>query len=167
MTPSSGLFLSGVMMMLARAFTIGVVAGLRTLIAPAVISRTTTHGSGGGVVGVLGHPVTSVALGLLASGELLGDKSSQAPSREIPSAFIARIVSGALSGSALCARRRQAIPDMVLGALAGAGGAVVGTLGGAALRQRLANAFGRDWPAALLEDVVAVSAAALIAGKRA
>ncbi len=45
---------------------------------------------------------------------------------------------------------------MWLGVLAGAVGAVIGTLGGAAIRGRLAVAFGKDLPAALLEDVVAI-----------
>ena len=39
---------------------------------------------------------------------------------------------------------------------------MVGTLGGADLRGRLAKAFGKDLPAGLLEDVVAVGGAALI-----
>ncbi|MBW8860119.1 MAG: DUF4126 domain-containing protein, partial [Caulobacter sp.] len=40
--------------------------------------------------------------------------------------------------------------------------AVVGTLGGADVRGRLAKAFGRDLPAGLLEDVVAIGGAALV-----
>jgi uncharacterized membrane protein len=41
---------------------------------------------------------------------------------------------------------------MILGAV----GSVAGTLGGAAMRAKLAAAFGRDFPAALLEDVMAI-----------
>ena len=41
-------------------------------------------------------------------------------------------------------------------------GAVIGTLGGAEARARLARAFGRDMPAALIEDVVAIVGAFLI-----
>jgi len=41
-------------------------------------------------------------------------------------------------------------------------GAVLGTLGGAAARERLAARRGKDWPAALAEDVVAVGGAFLI-----
>jgi uncharacterized membrane protein len=36
---------------------------------------------------------------------------------------------------------------------------VAGTLGGAAVRGKLAAAFGRDLPAALLEDVAAIAIA--------
>jgi uncharacterized membrane protein len=39
---------------------------------------------------------------------------------------------------------------------------VIGTLGGRAARGRLAAAFGRDRPAALFEDAVAIGLAAVI-----
>ena len=45
---------------------------------------------------------------------------------------------------------------------AGVVGAVIGTYGGAAVRARLATSFGRDLPAALIEDVAAVGGALLI-----
>ena len=51
-----------------------------------------------------------------------------------------------------------------LGLVAGAAGAAVGTFGGAAARARLAASFGRDRPAALIEDGVAVLGAFLVAG---
>ncbi|MGG6293681.1 hypothetical protein ACQ4M4_04590 [Leptolyngbya sp. AN02str] len=43
-------------------------------------------------------------------------------------------------------------------------GAVIGTLGGAAVRSRLATAFDRDLPAALVENVVAIGEAILVVG---
>jgi uncharacterized membrane protein len=43
-------------------------------------------------------------------------------------------------------------------------GAVLSTFGGAAGRARLARAFGRDLPAALIEDVIAIVGAVLIVG---
>jgi uncharacterized membrane protein len=46
--------------------------------------------------------------------------------------------------------------------IAGAIGAVIGTLGGADIRGRLAKAFGKDLPAALLEDLIAVGGALAI-----
>jgi uncharacterized membrane protein len=49
-----------------------------------------------------------------------------------------------------------------VGLVCGAIGAVMGTLGGAATRGALAKAFGRDTPAALLEDLVAIVGAYLI-----
>lgn len=51
---------------------------------------------------------------------------------------------------------------LVAGVLAGIVGAVIGTLGGRAARARMAAAFGRDRPAALIEDAVAILGALLI-----
>lgn len=51
---------------------------------------------------------------------------------------------------------------LVGGGVLGAVGAVIGTLGGAAVRARLAAIFGRDLPAAVIEDLVAVIGAAAI-----
>jgi uncharacterized membrane protein len=59
---------------------------------------------------------------------------------------------GAVCGAALTA----GTGSMLLGAIVGIAGAVAGTLGGRALRARLAAAFGRDRPAALLENAVAI-----------
>jgi uncharacterized membrane protein len=53
-----------------------------------------------------------------------------------------------------------ALAGLVLGLV----GAVLGTLGGAAARGLLAARFGRDLPAALIEDFVAVGGAALVLG---
>jgi uncharacterized membrane protein len=48
------------------------------------------------------------------------------------------------------------------GLIAGILGAVIGTVGGYAFRARLASAFGKDRPAALIEDAIAIGGAFLI-----
>jgi uncharacterized membrane protein len=50
----------------------------------------------------------------------------------------------------------------VAGAVAGVVGAVIGTLGGRAVRARLAAALGSDRPAAVIEDLIAIGGAFLI-----
>lgn len=65
---------------------------------------------------------------------------------------------GAVCGAALTA----GAGSMLLGAIVGIAGAVAGTLGGHALRARMAAGFGRDRPAALLEDVIAIGAACAV-----
>jgi len=50
----------------------------------------------------------------------------------------------------------------VTGLLLGVIGAVLGTLGGAAMRANLARAFVNDHPAALVEDAIAIVLAAAI-----
>jgi len=49
---------------------------------------------------------------------------------------------------------------MIIGLVAGIVGAVAGTFGGAKARSLLARTFGRDLPAALIEDAVALGIAA-------
>ena len=106
----------------------------------------------------LGYSWTPWILTLIALGELVGDQLPSTPSRTVPLQFSARIVTGALSGAAL----GVAGGSLLIGAIAGAIGAVIGTLGGSAARARLAAAFGRDRPAAFIEDAVAILGAVLI-----
>ncbi|WP_406858125.1 DUF4126 domain-containing protein [Alsobacter sp. KACC 23698] len=151
------------MTMLICAFAMGVVAGLRTMTAPAAVSWAARLGAlpvGDTGLAVLGYAWTPWILTLLALGEYVADQWPSTPSRTVPVQFAGRVLSGAFCGAAIGA----ASASMAAGAAAGAVGAVVGTLGGRAARGRLASAFGRDRPAAFIEDGVAVGAAALIVG---
>jgi uncharacterized membrane protein len=99
---------------------------------------------------------------VLAIGELINDKLPKTPSRKAPPGFIARIVTGALSGGAVGAASQSAIGGLVAGAI----GAVAGTLGGYEFRSRLVRAIGgKDLPIALLEDAIAVGGAFLIVSR--
>jgi uncharacterized membrane protein len=140
------------------ALLIGVVAGLRTMTAPAAISWATHLGwlhLQDTWLAFLGFAYTPYVLTVLALGELIADKLPSTPSRKIPMQFGARIAMGALCGAAIGASSSM----LVGGLIAGVVGAILGTLGGAELRGRLAKAVGKDFPAALLEDVVAVGGA--------
>jgi uncharacterized membrane protein len=103
----------------------------------------------------MGFRFTPIILTVFAVGELLADKLPKTPSRKAPSGFIARIVTGALSGATVGAAGHSLAAGLILGVI----GAVAGTFGGAAARAKLAAAFGRDLPAALLEDVVGIAIA--------
>jgi len=140
------------------AVVIGVVAGLRSLLAPAVVAWAIRLGAldvGGTWLAHLGRTWVVWVLTAFAIGELIADQLPTLPRRTLPAPFAARIASGALSGAAIGADRGR----WVAGAVAGALGAVLGTLGGHAARARLAAAFGRDRPAALLEDAIAIAGA--------
>ena len=89
-----------------------------------------------------------LVLSVLALGEFVTDQLPTTPSRKVPAQFGGRVVSGAFCGAALGALAGS----WPLGLVAGVVGAVAGTLGGAALRARMAAAFGSDRPAALTED---------------
>jgi uncharacterized membrane protein len=144
------------------ALLFGVVAGLRAMTAPAVVSWGVHLGwfdLRGSWLSFLGHGWVRWILTALAVAELVSDQLPATPSRTVPVQFGARIVMGGLSGAAVGA----AAGLTLAGALAGAVGAVIGTLGGRAVRARLAGAFHNDRPAALIEDAVAIGGAILIA----
>jgi uncharacterized membrane protein len=143
------------------ALLIGVVAGLRTMTAPAAISWAAHLGwlhLTGSWLAFLGYAWTPWILTLLALGELVTDQLPSTPSRTVPVQFAARIVTGAVSGAAIGA----SAGSLILGAVAGIAGALIGTFGGRAARAKLAAVFGKDPPAAVIEDAVAIAAAFVI-----
>jgi uncharacterized membrane protein len=149
------------MMILLMALLIGVVGGLRTFTAPAAVSWAAHLGwlpVGGTFLAFMGYAWTPWILTVLALVELVIDQLPSAPSRKAPGGFGARIVSGALSGAVIAAP----VGWLVVGGIAGIVGAVIGTLAGYAARAKLATAFGKDMPAAFIEDAVAILAAVVI-----
>jgi uncharacterized membrane protein len=146
---------------LILAFLIGVIGGLRAMTAPAAVSWAARLGwlhLENTWLAFLGFAATPYVFSILALGELITDQLPSTPSRKVPIQFGTRIFVGALCGAALGA------PGDALhgGLLAGVLGAIAGTLGGAEFRSRLAKAFGKDLPAALIEDAIAIGGAFLI-----
>lgn len=145
------------------AFLIGVIAGLRTMTAPAVVALAAWLGwlpLAETWASFMATPWAIAALTLLALAELVADQLPSTPSRKVPVQFGARLASGAFAGAVLGA----AAGASVVGLVAGVIGAFAGTHGGAAGRARLARHFGRDRPAALTEDAVAILGGLLIVG---
>src|SRR5262249_33783669 len=137
------------------ALLIGVLAGLRSLTPPAVVSWAARLGwlhLENTRLAFLGATVTPYILTVLALGGLIADQLPKTPSGKTAGPFFARIVTGALCGAAVGATDQKLFVGLVLGALGG----VAGTLGGYEVRTRLARAIGRDLPIALLEDVVTI-----------
>lgn len=143
------------------AFLLGVIAGLRTMTAPAAVAWAVYFGRldlSGTWLAFFGNVWVRWILTAFALAELVTDQLPSTPSRTVPVQFGARLVTGALSGAAIGA----AGGSWVGGLLAGVAGAVVGTLGGRRFRAKLADAFGSDRPAAFVEDAVAIGGALLI-----
>lgn len=142
-------------LILLLALLIGVVAGLRSLTAPAVVAWGAYLGwidLHGTWASWIGNIIWVIVFTVLAVGELVNDKLPKTPARTAPPIFAARIITGGLAGAVL-----GAWPHWTFSALgAGVIGAVLGTLGGYQTRKRLAAVAGRDLPIALLEDAVAV-----------
>ena len=143
------------------ALLIGIIAGLRTMTAPAAVAWATYLGRldlSGTWLAFFGNVWARWILTALALVELVVDQLPSTASRTVPVQFGARILTGALSGAAVGASGGSWVGGLVAGVV----GAVIGTLGGHAFRARLAAAFGSDRPAAFIEDAVAVGGALLI-----
>ncbi|MBN9236723.1 MULTISPECIES: membrane protein [Phyllobacteriaceae] len=148
-------------MLYLLALLIGVVAGLRAMMAPAAVAWGAHLGwlpVAGTWASFMGHWIAVALFSILALVELVTDQLPSTPSRKVPQQFGARLVTGALSGAVIGATGGATIGGLIAGAI----GAAIGTYGGAEARARLAAALGRDLPAALIEDVVAIVAALLI-----
>ncbi|ACS59782.1 conserved hypothetical protein (plasmid) [Rhizobium leguminosarum bv. trifolii WSM1325] len=150
-------------MFLLLALLIGVIAGLRTMTAPAAVAWGAALGwfdVSQTPLAFMGYQWTPWIFTLLAIVELIADQLPTTPSRKVPMQFGARIVSGALAGATIGAASSLLFGGLIAGVI----GAVIGTYGGATVRGRLAASFGKDLPAALIEDAVAVIGAVLIVG---
>lgn len=145
------------------AFLIGVVAGLRSLAAPAVTSwsahldwlkldRTPLR--------FMGSPVTVGIFTLLACAELVADQLPSTPARTQPPGLIVRFLTGGLSGATVAISGRQ---SLALGAVLGAIGGIAGAFVGYQLRTRLVKALKvPDFVIAVLEDAVAIGGGLLL-----
>jgi uncharacterized membrane protein len=128
------------------------------MLAPAIVSwfaRENLLAIGSTYLALMSYTITAISFTLLAVFELIVDKLPKTPSRKQPLSFAVRILTGSLVGATVAASADK----IVLGIVCGALGAVVGTLGGAAARAKLAVVFGRDYRAAVLEDLVGIGIA--------
>jgi uncharacterized membrane protein len=147
------------------AILIGVVAGLRALTAPAVVSWAASSYIGWIPVEDkwswwVGHPITVAVLTVFAVVELVTDQLPKTPSRKTTSQFLVRLITGAFAGAVLGSGWHHTFAALGAGII----GAVIGTLCGYEFRKRLVAATGgRDFPIAVLEDVIAIGGGFLIA----
>ncbi|MBZ9859031.1 DUF4126 domain-containing protein [Mesorhizobium sp. CA12] len=148
-------------MLYILALLIGVIAGLRAMTAPAAVAWGSYLGwlpVTGTWASFMGHWIAVGIFTILAIVELIADQLPSTPSRKVPPQFGTRIVVGAFCGAVIGATAGATIGGLVAGAI----GAVIGTLGGAEVRGRLSVAFGKDPPAAFIEDAVAIIGGLLI-----
>jgi uncharacterized membrane protein len=144
-------------MALILAFAIGIIAGLRSVTAPAAVAWAARLGW----IQLQGSPLSfmssawAVALfSLGALAEFVVDQLPQTPARTAPGPLVARIVTGGLSGSCLAVAGGQ---SLLVGALLGAVGGVVGAFLGYQARTRLVSGLQvPDRVVAIPEDLVAV-----------
>src|SRR6202051_3871088 len=97
-------------LVLLLAFLIGVVSGLRSLTAPAIVAWAANRGWSQlnyAPLHFLGSTAAVAVFTLFAVVELVADQLPLAPSRTAPPGLIARIVLGALWGEALAVSGAQ------------------------------------------------------------
>lgn len=140
------------------ALLIGVVCGLRSMTAPALVcwgTHLNLLDLSGSPLAFMGHPIALALFTLAAIGELIADKLPKTPRRTSPGPLIVRIVLGALCGAALAIAGHAAL---AIGVVFGGVGSVLGAYAGYAYR-RAVSGSGRisDLPVALLEDLVAIA----------
>jgi uncharacterized membrane protein len=155
MTPST--------LVLALAFFIGVIAGLRAMTAPAVtcwaaylgwISLTGSH------LAWMASIITVAIFTLAAIGEIVNDKLPKTGPRTAPPSVVIRCVMGGLCGAALAIAGGQ---GWIIGVVLAIVGTLVGTFGGYQVRHQIVAGLKiKDLPIALIEDIIAVGGGLLI-----
>jgi len=145
---------------LLLALVIGIVAGLRSLTAPALVSWAAHLGwlnLQGTPLAFMGSTAAVAIFTLLAIVELVGDVMPKTPARTTLVPLIARIVTGGLSGACLYAAGGQ---SLVMGVVLGVIGALIGTYGGYHIRKALVNGLKvKDIMIAIPEDFIAIGIA--------
>jgi uncharacterized membrane protein len=143
---------------LMLCFLIGCVAGLRSMMAPAIVCAAAylqwVH-LAGTPLAFMTSRVTLSVFTFLAICELIVDKLPQTPSRTAPTGLVARAVTGGLSGAALAASGGK---SLVAGALLGAAGGVGGAFAGYEIRKGLVTQMNLpDFVVAVVEDLLTIS----------
>lgn len=146
------------------AVLLGVVAGMRSMMAPAILALTLSRRPELAPTVAPSqwfalHPI-AIILGLVAIGELVADKLPSTPNRTALGPFVGRLVTGAITGAAFI---QIGHINGWIGAACGAIGAILGTFGAFHARRYVGRATGiRDPYVGALEDVIAIAIAAAV-----
>ena len=142
------------------AFGMGFASGLRSLTPPAVVAWAAHLGwlnLNNSPLAFMGSTTAVAIFSLLALFELFLDLQPSTQKRTAPVPLIARILMGALCGACLCAASNQ---SLIIGAILGGVGAVIGAFAGYNIRRRLVSGLNiKDFFIALPEDLVTVGLA--------
>jgi uncharacterized membrane protein len=151
---------------LVLAFLIGVIGGLRTMTAPAVVAwaaKLRWLHLNSSPLAFMGSTAAVAVFTVLALGELVIDKLPSTPNRTRLVGLVGRGLLGGLSGASVAASGAQSI---ALGAVLGVAGAITGAFAGYHIRMRLVRALKvPDFVIALAEDAVAIAGGLLIVSR--
>ena len=151
---------------LLLAAGIGLVAGLRSLTAPAVVAWAANVGwinLHNSPLAFMGSKWTAVIFTVLAVVELVADQLPSTPARTGAMGLSARIVTGALTGACLAAAGNAAV---WMGGIAGIVGAIFGAFGGYHARVGLVRSLRvPDFVIAITEDAIAIGLGLLLTSR--
>lgn len=146
------------------ALGIGIVAGLRSLTAPAVVAwgaHLSWLNLQGSPLAFMGSTMAVAVLSAVAVGELIADKLPMTPNRTALVPLVARIVTGGLCGACVCAAAGK---SLLAGALLGGMGGIVGAFLGYSIRRRF-DLHIKDLAVALCEDGIAIASALFLVSR--
>ncbi len=151
-----------------KAIGIGVIAGMRSMSAPALVSNHIAGNPPEGIdetpFKVMAYPKTAHLLKGLALGEMITDKLPVVPARISPGPLAFRIVSGAVCGGAICAAEGKRAG---IGAIAGGVAAIAGAYGFYHLRRSIGRESKAPDPLlGLAEDAIVITGGLKIMGER-
>jgi uncharacterized membrane protein len=142
---------------LLLSFLIGVVCGLRSMTAPALVCWGAYLGwldVKESYMAFLASTVALVVFSLCAVGELIADKFPKIPQRTSAGPLALRVIVGGMCGGAIAVSGGAGI---VMGFLLGDLGGLVGAFAGYLTRRVLTTRWRLpDFPVALVEDLIAV-----------
>ena len=151
---------------LLMAFGIGVVAGLRSLTAPAVVAWAACLGwinLHNSPLAFMGSKWSVGIFTVLALVELVADQLPNTPARTAAVGLSARIITGGLCGACLAVAGGAAL---VIGAVTGAIGGVTGAFAGYNARVALVRSLRvPDIAIAVPEDIIAIALGLFLASR--
>ncbi len=141
----------------AGSAVLGAVSGMRSMAAPAIVSRLASSGLlpiDESQIDFLNKSATAKTTAVLAVGEMIADKLPFIPNRTDALPLITRAISGAMSGAAFSNGKKR---SALFGALCGMAAAIGATYGAFKLRQMAKERL------EIPDTVVAVAEDALVA----
>lgn len=139
---------------------IGIVAGLRSLLAPAFVAWAAHFdwlNLNGSPLAFMGSRTAVAIFSILAIGELIADKLPKTPRRTARAPLLARVLTGGLCGASLCVGAGK---SLTAGGFLGGLGGVIGAFAGYEIRRRIVNNLHiKDIFVATCEDLVAIALA--------
>ena len=139
---------------------LGVLAGMRTMSAPAITSHILSHHNSGHLakspLDFMQSEKVALGLKVLAVGELITDKLPSTPNRTLPLGIAFRCLSGSLAGASIYKATGK---NALIGAAVGSVAAFGATFGSYLLRKNTVSKFKLSDPLiGAVEDVLVIGA---------